>query len=138
VSGAVSMLKIISEGPAADRIMQKVIADEAKFLIAGSFDRQEGALQIARRNPDASVLHTSGYQVAPNFSPFAARYFQGTCLMGMAAYSLPSKLGSVSGFGIPELITLIQASVLGARAVNPEAEVSVVWVDSWFDPRRSR
>ncbi|WP_246082471.1 BMP family ABC transporter substrate-binding protein [Rubellimicrobium rubrum] len=140
VGGSVSMLENIPEGPDADRIMQKAVAEGARFLIAGSFGYQNGALQIARRYPDVSVLHASGYEVAPNFSPFAARYFQGTYLMGMAAASLSKtgKLGSVSAFAIPELITSVNAFALGARAVNPDAEVSVVWVNSWFDPAKEQ
>ncbi|MFV0383522.1 BMP family ABC transporter substrate-binding protein [Paracoccus sp. (in: a-proteobacteria)] len=132
----IQILENIAEGPDADRIMNKVVADGCKFLVAGSFGYQNGALQIARRNPDVSVLHASGFMVAPNFTPFAARYFEGSYLMGMAAAALSKtgKLGSVSAFAIPELITTINAFALGAQAVNPAAEVSVVWVNSWFDP----
>ncbi|WP_075291590.1 BMP family ABC transporter substrate-binding protein [Pararhizobium arenae] len=132
----VTILENIPEGPDADRIMNKTVADGNKFLIAGSFGYQNGALQIARRDPSVTVLHASGFQVAPNFSPFAAKYFQGTYLLGMAAAALSKtgKLGSVSAFAIPELITSINAFTLGAQTVNPNIEVSVVWVNSWFDP----
>lgn len=136
----VTVLENIMEGPDADRIMTKSVADGNKFLVAGSFGYQNGALQIARRNPDVTVLHASGYQVAPNFSPFAAKNFEGTYLLGMAAASLSKtgKLGSVSAFAIPELIASINAFALGAQAVNPKAEVSVVWVNSWFDPAKEQ
>lgn len=136
----VTVVENIPEGPDADRIMTKTVADGNKFLIAGSFGYQNGALQIARRNPDVTVLHASGFQVAPNFSPFAAKYFQGTYLLGMAAAALSKtgKLGSVSAFAIPELITSINAFTLGAQAVNPNIEVSVVWVNSWFDPAKEQ
>ena len=136
----VTILENIAEGPDADRIMNKLVADGNKFLIAGSFGYQNGAMQIAKRNPDVSVLHASGYEVAPNFSPFAAQYFQGTYLMGMAAAALSKtgKLGSVSAFAIPELITSINAFTLGAQAVKPDIEVSVVWVNSWFDPAKEQ
>lgn len=136
----VSVLENIAEGPDADRIMNKVVADGARFLIAGSFGYQNGAMQIARRNKDVSVLHASGFMVAPNFSPFAAKYFQGTYLMGMAAAALTKtgKLGSVSAFAIPELITSINAFALGAQAVRPDVDVSVVWVNSWFDPAKEQ
>ena len=136
----VAVLENIMEGPDADRIMTKAVADGSKFLVAGSFGYQNGALQIARRNPDVTVLHASGFQVAPNFSPFAAKYFQGTYLLGMAAAALSKtgKLGSVSAFAIPELITSINAFVLGAQAVRPDIEVSVVWVNSWFDPAKEQ
>ncbi|WP_377291049.1 BMP family ABC transporter substrate-binding protein [Rhizobium sp. SG2393] len=136
----VTVLENIPEGPDADRIMNKAVADGNKVLIAGSFGYQNGALQIARRNPGVTVLHASGFQVAPNFSPFAAKYFQGTYLMGMAAAALTKsgKLGSVSAFAIPELITSINAFTLGAQAVKPDIEVSVVWVNSWFDPAKEQ
>ncbi|MCA0961279.1 BMP family ABC transporter substrate-binding protein [Salipiger bermudensis] len=136
----ITILEGIAEGPDADRIMNKVVADGAKVLVAGSFGYQNGAMQIARRNPDVTVLHASGFMVAPNFTPFAAKYFQGTYLMGMAAAALSKtgKLGSVSAFAIPELITSINAFTLGAQAVNPDIEVSVVWVNSWFDPAQEQ
>src|SRR5690242_12192964 len=66
----VTILENIAEGPDADRIMNKTVADGNKFLIAGSFGYQNGALQLARRDPSVTVLHASGFQVAPNFSPF--------------------------------------------------------------------
>lgn len=136
----ISVIENVAEGPDADRIMNKVVADGNKFLIAGSFGYQNGALQIARRDPSVTVLHASGFQVAPNFSPFAAKYFQGTYLLGMAAAALSKtgKLGSVSAFAIPELITSINAFTLGAQTVNPDIEVSVVWVNSWFDPAKEQ
>lgn len=136
----VTVIENIPEGPDADRIMNKTVADGNKFLIAGSFGYQNGALQIARRDPSVTVLHASGFQVAPNFSPFAAKYFQGTYLLGMAAAALSNtgKLGSVSAFAIPELITSINAFTLGAQTVNPDIEVSVVWVNSWFDPAKEQ
>lgn len=136
----VTILENIAEGPDADRIMTKTVADGNKFLIAGSFGYQNGALQIARRDPGVTVLHASGFQVAPNFSPFAAKYFQGSYLLGMAAAALSKtgKLGSVSAFAIPELITTINAFTLGAQAVRPDIEVSVVWVNSWFDPAKEQ
>ena len=140
VGGTLSVLENIPEGPDADRIMQNAVAGGATFVILGSFGYMNGGLQLARRYPDVAILHASGYQTAPNFSPFAAKYFQGTYLMGMAAAALSKtgKLGSVSAFAIPELITSVNAFTLGALAVNPDIEVSVVWVNSWFDPAREQ
>ncbi len=136
----VTIIENIPEGPDADRIMNKTVADGNNFLIAGSFGYQNGALQLAKRRSDISVLHASGYLVAPNFSPFAAKYFQGTYLMGMAAAALSKtgKIGSVSAFAIPELITSVNAFTLGAQTVNPDIEVSVIWVNSWFDPAKEQ
>lgn len=140
LGASLTILENIPEGPDADRIMQKAVTDGAKFLLAGSFGYMNGALQLARRFPDVSIIHASGYQVAPNFSNFAARYYLGTYLLGMAAASLTKskKLGSVSAFAIPELITSLNAFLLGAQSIDPEIELSVVWVNSWFDPAKEQ
>ena len=36
-----------------------------------------GGLKLAKAHPEISILHASGYKVAPNFSPFGARYYPG-------------------------------------------------------------
>jgi basic membrane protein A and related proteins len=114
----ITLLENIAEGPDADRIMNKTVADGNTLVILGSFGYMNGGLKLAKMRPDVAILHASGYQVAPNFSPFGARYYQGTYLMGMAAASLSKtkKLGCVGAFAIPELITSINAFTLGRRA----------------------
>ena len=112
------------------------IAEGHNVLLLGSFGYQNGGIQIAKRNRDVSIIHASGFMVEPNFAPFTAKYWQGTYLMGMAAASLTKtkKIGCVGAFAIPELITSINAFMLGALSVDPEITMSVVWVNSWFDP----
>ncbi len=132
----VTVLENIADGPDVDRITNGLVAEGNKVLLLGSFGYQNGGIQIAKRNPDVSVIHASGYLTEPNFSPYTAKYWQGTYLMGMAAASLTKskKLGCVGAFAIPELITSINGFMLGARAIDPEITMSVVWVNSWLDP----
>ena len=35
---------------------------------------------------------------------------------------------------IPEVISGINATMLGAQTVNPNIKVKIIWVDEWFDP----
>ena len=49
-----------------------------------------------------------------------------------------NKLGFVAAFPIPEVIRGINAFTLGARDVNPNAEVRVVWTQTWFDPVKEK
>jgi len=132
----ITVLENIAEGPDADRIANGLVADGNTILLLGSFGYQNGGIQIAQRRSDVSVIHASGFLTEPNFSPFTAKYWQGTYLMGMAAASLSTskKIGCVGAFAIPELITSINAFMLGAQSIDPEIELSVVWVNSWFDP----
>ncbi|NKB28478.1 MAG: BMP family ABC transporter substrate-binding protein [Rhodobacteraceae bacterium] len=132
----VTVLENIAEGPDADRIANGLVAEGHNVLLLGSFGYQNGGIQIAQRRRDVSIIHASGYLTEPNFAPFTAKYWQGTYLMGMAAASLSKskKIGCVGAFAIPELITSINAFQLGAQSIDPDIELSVVWVNSWFDP----
>ena len=135
-----NIVENIQEGPDADRIMNKMIGDGNEFLLLGSFGYMNGGLKLAKRNPKRSFVHASGYKTAKNFSPFTAKYYEGSYLMGMAAAELTKtkKLGVVSAFAIPELISTINGFTLGARSVDPEITVDVIWINSWFDPAKAQ
>ena len=136
----ISIIENIQEGPDADRIMNKMVGDGNQFLVLGSFGYMNAGLKLAKRNPDRTFVHASGYKTAKNFSPFTAKYFEGAYLMGMAAADLTKtkKLGVVSAFAIPELISTINGFTLGARSVDPEITVDVIWINSWFDPAKAQ
>lgn len=135
-----NIVENIQEGPDADRIMNKMVGDGNKFFLLGSFGYMNGGLKLAQRNPDMTFIHASGYKTAKNFSPFTAKYFEGAYLMGMAAAELTKtkKLGVVSAFAIPELISTINGFTLGARSIDPEITVDVIWINSWFDPAKAQ
>jgi len=136
----VNIIENIQEGPDADRIMNKMVGDGNQFLLLGSFGFMNGGLKLAKRNPERTFIHASGYKTAKNFSPFTAKYYEGAYLMGMAAAELTKtkKLGVVSAFAIPELISTINGFTLGARSIDPEVTVDVIWINSWFDPAKAQ
>ena len=45
-----------------------------------------------------------------------------------------NKIGVVGSHPIPEIIRNINALTIGAQSVNPDIEVEIVWINSWFDP----
>jgi len=135
-----NIVENIQEGPDADRIINKLVGDGNDFLLLGSFGYMNAGIKLAKRNPERSFIHASGYKVEKNFSPFTAKYYEGAYLMGMAAADLTKtkKLGVVSAFAIPELISTINGFTLGARSVDPEITVDVIWINSWFDPAKAQ
>ena len=44
----------------------------------------------------------------------------------------------MGAFPIPEVVRHIDAYALGVKAANPEAEVHVRWIFSWYDPTKAR
>ncbi len=43
-------------------------------------------------------------------------------------------LGYIGSFPIPEVISGINSTMLGAQSVNPNIKVKIIWVNTWFDP----
>jgi simple sugar transport system substrate-binding protein len=43
-------------------------------------------------------------------------------------------LGYVGSFPIPEVVSGINATILGAQSVNPNIKVKIIWANTWFDP----
>lgn len=62
--------------------------------------------------------------------------YQADYLGGLVAGKMTKSnyIGVVAPFSIPQMVREINAITIGARQVNPKAEVHVVWTNSWFDP----
>jgi simple sugar transport system substrate-binding protein len=43
-------------------------------------------------------------------------------------------LGYIGSFPIPEVISGMNSTMLGAQSINPNIKVKIIWVNSWFDP----
>ncbi len=43
-------------------------------------------------------------------------------------------LGYIASFPIPEVISGINATILGAQTINPNIKVKIIWANTWFDP----
>jgi basic membrane lipoprotein Med (substrate-binding protein (PBP1-ABC) superfamily) len=62
--------------------------------------------------------------------------YQARYLTGIAAglMTKTNKIGVVGSHPIPEIVRNINALTIGAQSVNPNIEVNVIWINSWFDP----
>ena len=85
-------------------------------------------------------MHATGYKSAKNFAPYNARFYEGRYLNGVIAGKMTKSkvLGYVGAFPIPEVLQGINAFTMGARSVNPDIEVRVIWANSWYDPGKER
>ena len=63
-----------------------------------------------------------------------------TTSFGLMAGALTKsgKIGYVDAFPMPEVKRHINAFAIGIREVNPEAEVHVRWINTWFDPAKAK
>lgn len=107
-----------------------------KIIFATSFGYMESVIKVAKKYPDVTFLHCSGYMTADNAGTYFGRMYQARYLSGIVAGKMTTsnKLGYVGAFPIPEVVRGINAFTLGVRSVNPDAKVKVVWTYTWYDP----
>ena len=106
-------------------------------IIGTSFGYMDDMLALADEYPDVVFEHVSGYKMnETNFGNTFGRMYEPRYLSGMVAGSATTSnlIGYVAAFPIPEVIRGINAFTLGVQAINPDAEVEVIWTSTWFDP----
>lgn len=122
--------------PEVEPFIDQLVADGADVIFGTSFGFGDGILAAAQRYPDVIFGWGTGIARAPNVLTYMADFYQVYYLNGLvaAALSETGMLGYVGAFPIPEVKRHIDAFALGAREVDPDAEVHVRWLYSWFDP----
>ncbi len=120
----------------SEAVMHDLANDGYDLIFGTSFGYIEFMSRVAPDHPDVVFEHATGYLTDTNFSNYSGSLFQATYLAGIAAGSMTenNKLGYVGPFTTPDVMRDFNGLVLGAREVNPDIEVQMIWVNSWFDP----
>ena len=130
----------VAEGPDAERVIRDLALQGCKLIFTPSFGYMEPTLKVAAEFPGVRFESITGYKTAANVAVANARYYEGRYLAGIAAGRMTrsNMAGYIAGFPIPEVLQGINAFTLGMRSVNPNAQVRLIWLDTWFDPARER
>lgn len=130
----------VAEGADAERVLRDLARQGYGLIIAPSFGYMEAALKVAQEFPQVKFESITGYKRADNVANANARYYEGRYLAGVAAARMMrgNVAGYVAGFAIPEVVQGVNAFMLGLRSVKPQAELRLVWLNTWFDPPRER
>lgn len=131
-----SHIESVPEGADAVRVIRQLAASGHDLIFTTSFGFMNPTVTVAKAFPKTYFEHATGYKTAKNLSAYNARFYEGRYLTGLIAGKMTksNKIGYVASFPIPEVIRGINAAILGARSVNPNAEIRVVWVSTWYDP----
>jgi len=131
-----SFVENVAEGPDAERVIRQLAASGHGLIFTTSFGFMNPTIRVGRQFPKVKFEHATGYQTAPNVSVYNARFHEGRSICGAIAghHTKSGIVGYIASFPIPEVVMGINAFILAARKVRPDAEISVVWVNSWYDP----
>lgn len=126
----------VNEGADAERVIRQLAADGHKIIFTTSFGYMNPTLKVAKAFPEVVFEHATGYKRSDNVSTYAARFYEGRHVAGLIAGNMTKSkvIGYIGSFPIPEVVRGINAFTIALRQVNPEAEVKVIWVNSWYDP----
>ena len=131
-----SYVENVPEGPDAARVIRDMAQQGNDIIFTTSFGYMDPTLKVATEFPDIKFEHITGYKRASNMATGNIRFYEGRYVQGVVAGMMTksNKIGYIASFPIPEVIQGINAFGLGLRSVNKDAEVSVIWVNSWYDP----
>jgi basic membrane protein A len=135
-----AFIESVPEGPDSERVIRDFAQKGYNLVFTTSFGFMDPTVNVATEFPDVQFVHISGYKTAANASNVFGAMEEARYLSGMVAGAATESnmLGFVAAFPIPEVIRGINAFALGARSVNPDAVVKVVWTNTWFGPPQEK
>ncbi len=135
-----TFVEAVPEGADAERVLRDLAQKGHKVIFATSFGYMDSVLAVAKDYPDVVFEHCTGYKTDKNVGIYDGRGYQGWYLAGIVAGKMTKKnvLGYVAPYPIPEVVRNMNAFTLGARSVNPQVKVHMVWINAWFDPVKER
>ena len=126
----------VAEGPDAARVIRELVEQGNGVIFTTSFGYMDPTLKVSKEFPNVKFHHITGYKRSENMATGNIRFYEGRYVQGVVAglMTKTNKIGYLGAFPIPEVIQGINAFASGLRSVNKEASISVVWVNSWYDP----
>jgi basic membrane protein A len=131
-----TFLESVPEGAESEAVFERLAREGNKVIFGTSFGYMDQMLAVAEKYPDVVFMHATGFKTAENMGTYFGAAEEARYLSGMAAGAMTesNQIGYVAAFPIPEVLRGINAFTLGARRVNPDVTVEVVWTSTWFDP----
>ncbi|MGI9482083.1 MAG: BMP family protein, partial [Hyphomicrobiales bacterium] len=123
------------------RVLREYCESGVQMIVGEAFGISKEARKVSDEYPKIAFLMGDPFE--PHGSNFAVfdNYIHEPCyLMGILAGSMTksNKLGMVGGYPIGEVNRLFHAFINGAKSVNPDIQVKVTFIGSWYDPPKAK
>lgn len=126
----------VPEGPDAERVMTQMALNGADIIFATSFGYMDAVMNVAKKFPNVKFEHATGYKQAENAANYGLKLYQARHVQGVIAGMMTktNKICYVASFPIPEVMREINTYYLGAKKMNPDVELAITWVYTWYNP----
>jgi simple sugar transport system substrate-binding protein len=135
--------KVPEDANVQETMKNMVENDGARVIFASSFNYYDPhVLKVARQYPEVKFMHCGGAWEKGKYPDNVYTYFgyidECQYLSGIVAGHMTrsNKLGFVAAKPIPQVYRNINAFLLGARTVNKDAAVHVVFTGDWSEPTK--
>ena len=128
--------KTSTKVPIPSAAIEQLARSGHKLIFTTSFGYMDPTLKVAKKYPNVIFEHATGYKRDKNVSTYSGRFYEGRYIQGQIAAKMSKSgvLGYIGSFPIPEVISGINSTMLGAQSINPNIKVKIIWVNTWFDP----
>jgi len=127
----------VAEDSSCEVAIEELVAQECDIIFGISFGYMDYMADMAEKYPEVIFSHCSGYMSNDtNFNNYFGRIWEARYLSGIVAglRTENNHLGYVAAQEIPECIYSMNAYFLGAKSVNPDVTMDVVFTNTWYDP----
>ncbi len=127
----------VKYGPDAERTI-RMLAETNDIVFATSFGYMEPMLKVAKEFPNVKFEHATGYKQSDNMASYGLRLYQARHVQGIIAGMMTktNKICYVAAYPIPEVIREINTYYLGAKKMNPDVDIDIVWANTWYNPSK--
>lgn len=130
----------VTESSECDTAIRELVEAGCNIIFCTSFGFEDYMLAVAEEYPDVQFCHATGYKAADsgleNVHNYFTAIYEARYLAGIAAglKTETNKLGYVAAYPYAEVISGYSAFYLGAKSVNPDVTMDVMYTNSWNDP----
>ena len=129
---------------ATNAAINELIAAGCQIIFATSFSYGTQCVEAAKEHPEVVFCHATGADAhdagLSNLHNYFAKIHEARYLAGIAAgmKTENNHLGYVAAYPYAEVISGFTAFYLGAKSVNPDVYMDVMYADTWGDAQKER
>ena len=135
-----TVIESVPEGADAERVMTQLAMQGNDIIFATSFGYMDPLMSVAKKFPNVKFEHATGYKQSENAANYGLKLYQARHVQGIIAGMMTktNKICYIASFPIPEVMREINTFYLGAKKKNPDVELKITWVYTWYDPGKEK
>ena len=135
-----TFIESVPEGADAERVMTQLAMQGNDIIFATSFGYMDPLMSVAKKFPNVKFEHATGYKQSENAANYGLKLYQARHVQGIIAGMMTktNTICYIASFPIPEVMREINTFYLGAKKKNPDVELKITWVYTWYDPGKEK